>query len=525
VNSSSRLRLIVNHAGSGLLGLAGALLVLLSTSHYGAGLDPDGVAYIGTARNIAQGLGALSYGGNPMVLQPPFYPFVLALLDRLLGVDPLASTAVVTAFVFGFTIYVSGWLFSSLLGRPRVYALVGAAWVLASPALFGVAVWAYSEPLFDLLAVLSLLGLTRWLQRRRGIWFALLIVSAALACLTRYAGVTLILAEGVAILLLEKEKVTVKIAHTVLYGLGAGVPVALWMVRNRLVSGTLLGPRAPAAYGLIQVLQVAFKTLSAWYLPGTILGSRSLLFLFALAIGFLAGLGLRDGRAALRAFRPQAERAAPLLLFVVTYLAFMVISSVATDVSPLRDRLLSPIYVPLTLLLLLLVDRLLAPLGEGLTRRFPGTLAVLIVGLWLIYPLHTIRSDVQTGLDQGWGYSDRLWKGSPTVRYLLQAPPPASQEIYSNGPDVLYILDHLQSKLSPLRTMDTSGQIPVASPVAENLSRVSAIWPGSNGGYLVWFDNISRDYLYSLSDLQRAANLQPIERFGDGAIYLVSRKP
>jgi len=517
---------VINHVVFGLLGAAGAVLVLLSTRSYGAGLDPDSVAYIGTARNIAHGLGAVSYGGNPLVLQPPFYPFVLAMVDRLLGVDPLTSTRVVNALILGLTIYVSGWLLSTLLGRARVYGLLGAACILASPALFGVSVMAYSEPLFIFLTVLSLLGLTLWLQNKSGVCFAVLILSAALACMTRYVGITLILAEGVTVLLLENEKLKLRIVHAIVFGFISILPVALWLVRNHDVSGAFLGPRAPAAYGLIQILKVTFETLTAWYLPSAILGSRAVLFLLALAIGFLAGFRFRGGWATVRALRPEIAKAAPVLLFVVSYLAFMVISSVTTEVSPLKDRLLSPIYVPLTLLVLILADQLLAPIGQGLTPRFPGTLAVLLVGIWLLYPLRTIRADVRTGLDQGWGYSGRLWRESPTVQYLQHHPLPASQAIYSNGPDVLYILVHLQSKLSPLKTIDTSGEIPASSPVAQDLSQVSDLWPGPSASYLIWFDKITdRHYLYALNDLQRVASFQQVDRFDDGAIYLVSRKP
>jgi 4-amino-4-deoxy-L-arabinose transferase-like glycosyltransferase len=517
---------VINHGVFTLLGAEGAVLIVLSTSHFGAGLDPDSVTYIGTARNLANGLGAVSYGGNPLVLQPPFYPFLLAIIARLFGVDPLSSTRVVNALIFGLTIYFSGWLISNLLGQSRIYSLVGAACILASPALFGVSVMAYSEPLFDLLAVLSLLCLTVWLRDKNGIWFGLLILSAALACMTRYVGITLILAGGVTLLLLEHESLKVRIVHAIVFGLLSLLPVAIWLIRNYDVTGAFLGPRAPAAYGLIQILKVTLNTLAAWYLPGVILASRTILFLFALGIGFLAGFRLRGDSATVRALRPEIAKAAPLLLFAVTYLAFMVISSVTTEVSPLKDRLLSPIYVPVTLLVLMLADQLLAPIGQKLSPRFPGTFAVVLVAVWLLYPLRAIRADLQTGVDQGWGYSGQVWRESPLVRYLQHEPLPASQALYSNGPDVLYILLNLQAKLSPVKTTDTSGEIPASSPIAKDLSQVSEIWPGSSSSYLIWFDKITnRHYLYSLNDLQRVANLQQIDRFDDGAIYLVSRKP
>ena len=50
-----------------LLAFAGAALVYLPMTRHGAGLSPDSVGYIGTARNLARGLGFTNYDNTPMV--------------------------------------------------------------------------------------------------------------------------------------------------------------------------------------------------------------------------------------------------------------------------------------------------------------------------------------------------------------------------------------------------------------------------------------------------------------------------
>ncbi|MFA6234263.1 MAG: hypothetical protein WC824_08770, partial [Bacteroidota bacterium] len=72
-----------------LLALLGAALVLISTSNYGAGLTPDSVGYIGAARHIIAGDGVLSFDGHHLVVQPPLYPALLAIVGGLFGMDPL----------------------------------------------------------------------------------------------------------------------------------------------------------------------------------------------------------------------------------------------------------------------------------------------------------------------------------------------------------------------------------------------------------------------------------------------------
>jgi 4-amino-4-deoxy-L-arabinose transferase-like glycosyltransferase len=213
---------VANKVLLGILGITGTVLVLLTTSQYGAGLSTDSVAYIATARNMAHGLGATSLDGNPLVLQAPFYSLLLACIDRLFGVDPLSSAPVVNALILGLLVYVSGSLISRHLTQGYVFALLGAAAVLLSPALFGVSVMAWSEPLFVLFVVLFLLCLESWLQDKGRAWFAILTLSAALACITRYAGVTLVLTGGLAILLLDRERWKARIVHAFSLNLSFG---------------------------------------------------------------------------------------------------------------------------------------------------------------------------------------------------------------------------------------------------------------------------------------------------------------
>jgi hypothetical protein len=143
----------------------------------------------------------------------------------------------------------------------------------------------------------------------------------------------------------------------------------------------------------------------------------------------------------------------------------------------------------------------------------------------LLYPLSSIRADVITGLNQGWGYSGRLWKESSIVQYLQHEPLQTSHIIYSNAPDVLYILVNLSAKTSPAKTAyNSSGVTPLSGPRVNDLSRIGDSWPESNDSYLIWFDKIEREYLFTLSDLQSVADFRQINRFDDGGTYLVSRR-
>jgi hypothetical protein len=82
---------------------------------------------------MAAGIGVVSYGGTPLVSQPPLYPALLAIIDLAFGIDPLTSASVVNAVLFGLIVYLTGVLLSRHLTSSVAFLLVGVATVLFSP--------------------------------------------------------------------------------------------------------------------------------------------------------------------------------------------------------------------------------------------------------------------------------------------------------------------------------------------------------------------------------------------------------
>jgi hypothetical protein len=90
--------------------LAGAIIVLVFTARYGAGLSPDSVGYLGVARNLMAGAGVQTYDGAAFVVQPPLYPALLALVGYIFHADPLAFAHIVNALIFAAIVYLGGLL-------------------------------------------------------------------------------------------------------------------------------------------------------------------------------------------------------------------------------------------------------------------------------------------------------------------------------------------------------------------------------------------------------------------------------
>ena len=229
-----------------LVAALGAAHILVRTSTYGAALGNDAFNYLSAAESLAAGEGLLSPGGGQMVIFAPFFSMAMAFLS-LFGLDPVDGGRFLNATAFGLLILASGlWLSRRLESRP--IALGAAVAVMASLPLAHSASTLISEPLFTLFTLLALMPLESFLNRRSGApALVLSAVFAALAALTRYIGVTLII--SAVLMLLSRRNVSVRqrLKHALAFGAISSLPLAVAMARNQLASGTLFGVRTEAS--------------------------------------------------------------------------------------------------------------------------------------------------------------------------------------------------------------------------------------------------------------------------------------
>lgn len=518
MNAESRIILSVRYRlPLAILSVIGTITILLSTRHYGAGLSPDSVGYIATARHIATGIGPINYNGTPLLAQPPLYPALLATIDYVLGIDPLSSAPIVNAALYGFIIYLSGLLFLKHF-KSFAFAFLGTASVLVAIPLIRVSLMAWSEPLFIFFLLLYLILSESHVMKADTTSLLLLSLTVALLCLTRYIGVIFILTGVVSILLFRRNSLSVTFRHLFLFVFISVLPIGMWIIRNYFLSGTLFGPRAPSNHSLFQNLAFTFNTVLSWYIPRRISAHRPILMLLSSTIGFLAGLSARGNWSKIRTALLDIS---PFLLVIIAYVGFLVVSSTTTAYDPIDNRLLSPVFVPITLLLLFIASKIPISLtAQPLYQKRANVLAVAIIAVWLVYPARITMSLILHTVHHGLGFSSEFWRKSQTIEYLLQNRTVESKcgVIYTNAPEALYILADLTAKMSPLRTMYNSPEI------VNDISSLRGSWPEESNSYLVWFDKIDRQHLFTVDELQTIANLQQIVRFEDGAVYYAARK-
>jgi len=485
-----------------IVSLLGMLLVLASTARYGSGLSPDSAHYIATARSLAAGKGFHSFSGWPYVTWPPLFPAALAALT-FLGVDPLDGARLLNAFVFGLTIYAFGRLLLRNVGSTAL-ALLGAAAMVSAPLLRASAM-AWSEPLFVLLVLLFLMALARFLESGRPRDLVLASALAALCSLERYAGAAAVMT-GCAVIMLRAPKGAWvwKLGHAAVFAVISITPVALWLLRNYLLTSTPAGTRSPSGLTVWQSIRYTLDTATGWVLSGTPHWAvRVMVIGLAAAAVLVAARRLKGKRAAV-----LSARKADLLAmgaFALAFASFQIAVSSLLSLDRIGDRLLIPLFVPVMFFVVVAADSSRATWEHAVgDARRPRAIVTALFAIWLLCSwssavAHAVRY-ARRGVG---GYATAEWIASPTMGWPREHPP--SSCLYSNAPDAVYLLTGFRSRCTPRDEAD--------------LEELKAEASAGTGSYVVWFDRTKRTYLQPVDELIPALGLKEAKRFPDGTVY------
>lgn len=487
-----------------LLGLLGVVMVLLCTSRYGVGLASDSANYLSGARSLLAGQGYRYFDGGICTHFPPLFPTLLA-IPGLAGVDPAPAARWLNALAFGGIVFFVGRLFVECT-TSRVMAVLGTLSVLLATPLLTVSSMAWSEAVFILLAVLSLLCLARLGHRKSWGTLATLSVLVGLACLERYAGVTLILTGAIAIsVIVPAASVRERLAYAVGFCLFSSVLPGLWFLRNHMLAGQTTGLhhmnwRTLGDMG--RLLVVALDIMATWF------SSR---FHFGTASGAVMGLVLLlvGAAAVVSRWKPCERRSRGTVvvwtagLFVLVYTTFMAFCGASLSWDP-EQRHMTPAYVFVMLLVFAGVEdgfRLLGTWFGG--RAWVRASGLVLMALWLFYPLRGAYRTVRFAMREGAGaYSTRLWQQSALMDWLRANP--LEGTVYSNVCDALYLLAEIRARQTPHHWMDV-GQF------TQDMA--------SSTSYVVWSHNLDWPFLYDLRELRSRWRLEPVAELSDGAVY------
>ena len=495
------------------MGLSATALVLLREVNYGVGLSIDSDTYIRAARSLLAGEGFLSPDF------PPFFPLTLAFCG-IFGIDATNAAGYVNAIAFGLTVFTAAmWLRTRV--QSRFLVVWGTLACTLSLLLADLSAQAMTEPLFILFVVLALFTLDRFRGTCKLSLLLLTAACAALACMTRYIGVTVV-ASALLLLMLQRETtLSVRMRNAVAYSVIALSPLSLWMLRNFLTTGSPTGQTYPTDFSFPSSLHratsefvrwafgdVGFKYLNAGSTkiagiaiggPPTVTGVALKILLLLVPVIAAGILLIRLNRTGALSTRWRAW-VVPFV-FGSVYMLFLAITLPLTDIE-LPLRYLAPIYVPALVAATLVLNEffcyaakqqpLAMPPGwntgprNGASQCQCTTLILLAwPSLWLFSAAYANYHHIEFWMDNGWGYSSKEWAESETVDYLETHS--LDGHVYTTARRKFGLLPEIQS--------DHWRQLPWDG-LDELKLRVADVHAGGIDVYFVWFHNRNFSWFY-----------------------------
>jgi hypothetical protein len=522
--------------------VAGVVLVLLATVLGAPGVTPDSVTYLSAADGLRAGDGYIDVDGRPLAQFPPLYPTLIA--AATLGVMPSAAAArLIDALAFGVVIATTGFLIQRGTGPP-IYAIVGATAIMVASPLVSVSSHLWSEPLFMAWVMLALAAAQRYLVWPTTRSLLVIALFAALATLTRYIGVSVVVTALVLALTLRKSGPRTQARHAALLAGLSLAPLVFWLLRNEAVASTLAGERYPSVVPIKDNVYALLDTFSGWFLPGgvpvavraAVVGVGAIAVVIRAAASSPAARGRgevlkatpsdtpdRDASAEVTN-RPPLSRCAgegvllPPLIFLVIYAGMLLIAATRVAADPIDDRLLSPLLAP-AVVVLMIAARWAALWCRRVGMGKPAWIAMAVLAaLWLLVSagaswrllqMHRTR-------DAG-GYAAPAWRQSETIAYLVHSE--RLGVLYSNDPFAIRYWTGRESRLSPRRHAYRSpgSTVPDISALRDALDATPDL-------YLVWFSGSRRDFLLTPDDLSAWFTLQPLVSLEDGTVYRVTER-
>ncbi len=326
---------------------------------------------------------------------PPLYPFLVSLCMTLTPF-PAGAAAILSGLnVAAVLVTCAGML--RRLGASTLLTVLFVVLVFALPGFLVIHEAAWSEQPFCLFLTLHVYFLIRHQQSRRVRDHALAAACVALVVLSRYSGYAVLAAFAVYTVIevgFHRKRDGRWAWQYVAWLIASGVPVALFLLRNYWLTGTLHGPRSPATRSLAENVERLAATVWLDLAPAA-------LALFALAVIVAVPV--------LRSHVPDVRRYRAIILYVaavsIAYCAVLLHSASTVSLDSISSRFLAPLY-PCWFVFAFAACRaaLFAftdPAGKRrAAKRFVSTALYLLVSACAVLHLVSCRALIQHLYDQ-----------------------------------------------------------------------------------------------------------------------------
>lgn len=498
-----------------LVSILAFFLIIYGTQKYGPGVSSDTVAYLNAADSLANGEGLRYFAyTSPFIQWPPLYPAILA-IPSLLGISLLSFSRYLNAIFLGLTIFVSVRMLRKILTNKVVPFIFLGMCLIAFP-LIKMSLYAWSEPMY--LFFCAVVFYILFTTELNGGWLRPIIAMAfvsALACLTRYVGVTLVAAVSLYIFFSIKGWGN-KFKSVFIYGSISVIPTLVYIIRNYIQSQTLVGMRPPAEVTLWTNIVRTGQTVINWFLPRVenVFISRLLLLLFVVifAVAFLClfikAIKLEPGRKYLITFMTG---------YAALYLIYMIISATNVAFDPLGDRYLIPALIPLMMVFACLLETIVViPKNNSFDKALTVICIILSVFVISFYATSGTRQTYEGLKDAAAhglsGYNSDTWlkEGIIFDKDLVED----ADIIYSNNPNAINFIWDKKTHYTPKQ--DGIPLYSYESFLVESEKYVNK--------YMIWFGLEQSKSIYTKNMLDNEFYFTELKRNNEYVIYKMNSK-
>ena len=491
---------ITSNLDSLLAALIGFFIIQIFSKHSGIGVSPDSVTYISATRHLVQGNGFLSFENLPVVDFPFGYPFFLTIISLITHLDPLQFGPVLNGLLFGAVLYTCGGIMNGFDKPSSWYKRVLLVCILFSPALQEVYSLLWSETIFILLTLFYIISISKYLKHLTLGWLFLSILICSIACLTRYAGVFLIMTGTYLIFFNNSSSWSTRIFHCLIF---AGLSFSLLLIniiRNMEVTGFATGMRLKNTTSILKIMEYFGAVFCDWLMIKRIPVLAFLLTISVLAYFIFSMIYSK------KKIKSGTEFEYVISLTGLMYCIFMAMSSTLTRYELFTNRLLSPMFIPLLWSLSWWIPGFISKKSHKM-KWIWGFSFFTIVVLFLRIEYLTDYEYYDGVKDAGVpGYTEDPFVQSEIVQFIeknkkiFESP----LSIYSNAGDAMYFITEL-----PVR------QLPgISFP-----SQVQQYYRSKNN-YLVWFQDLDNPDMPALDSILKYKDMTLLKQLSDGAVYI-----
>ena len=433
----------------GLLLISGiGIAIDMALTSKGAGASGDSVWYLAGAENLLKGIGygiLRSDGFIPNNMYPPLYSISLASLG-LTGLPLLVIARFFNAVLLGFDIFMIGWLAYQLTHSP-VASILASAFVLLSFNFLFIHTWAMSEPLYISLSILSFVLIYLFEQKGKPIFLYLAVFLAGLSVITRYIGISLVMAICLWTILFGRTKFGRRILDLTIMVIIGVLPTVIFLAANSTQAHSAVG-RTEILFRLIPKENLAQleKALLGWYSPvaGSVIPHTylhiSFIILLLVSVGPYIFLILPNKRFLEDRIRDLLRNQFLSIFYISLYFITMILSislSLAGNPTDSSQNQVLRYLVPIYPIFILFMTVMFHVYSWKLTSLRLIKFTPFAVGsLLLVLLLFNFTGQVK--IPQSYGYTDIRNSWPALVKQLKSIQP--TRPIITNNYELVYFL-------------------------------------------------------------------------------------